>query len=49
MVLGPAARNIDGHRVATARVAAAVAGGLRRDGLPVAADGARAGQLIAHV
>jgi hypothetical protein len=29
MVLGPAARNIDGHRVATARVAAAVATGLR--------------------
>ncbi|SDX62445.1 FAD binding domain-containing protein [Amycolatopsis xylanica] len=28
MVLGPAARNIDGHRVATARVAAAVAAGL---------------------
>ena len=30
MVLGPAARNIDGHRVATARVAAAVAAGARR-------------------
>jgi hypothetical protein len=29
MVLGPAARNIDGHRVATARAAAAVAAGLR--------------------
>jgi cation diffusion facilitator CzcD-associated flavoprotein CzcO len=29
MVLGPAARNIDGHRVATARVAATVAAGLR--------------------
>lgn len=28
MVLGPAARNIDGHRAATARVAAAVAAGL---------------------
>jgi 2-polyprenyl-6-methoxyphenol hydroxylase-like FAD-dependent oxidoreductase len=28
MVLGPAARNIDGHRVATARVAAAIATGL---------------------
>lgn len=28
MVLGPAARNIDGHRVATARVAATVATGL---------------------
>jgi len=31
MVLGPAARNIDGHRVATTRAAAAVAAGLRRD------------------
>lgn len=31
MALGPAARNIDGHRVATARVAAAVAENLRRD------------------
>lgn len=30
MALGPAARNIDGHRVATARVAAAVAENLRR-------------------
>jgi cation diffusion facilitator CzcD-associated flavoprotein CzcO len=30
MVLGPAARNIDGHRVATARVAAAIAAGLNR-------------------
>jgi len=29
MVLGPAARNIDGHRVATARVATCVAAGLR--------------------
>ncbi len=28
MVLGPAARNIDGHRVATARVAAVIAAGL---------------------
>jgi hypothetical protein len=28
MVLGPAARNIDGHRVATARVAAAITTGL---------------------
>ncbi|MFJ7219508.1 FAD-dependent oxidoreductase [Amycolatopsis sp. NPDC098790] len=34
MVLGPAARNIDGHRVATARVAAAVTAFLRR-GSPV--------------
>ncbi|MEU4525437.1 NAD(P)-binding protein [Amycolatopsis sp. NPDC024027] len=31
MVLGPAARNIDGHRVATARVAAAVAAAVRAD------------------
>lgn len=31
MVLGPAARNIDGHRVATARVAAAIAGRLRQE------------------
>ncbi|MCR6483513.1 FAD/NAD(P)-binding protein [Amycolatopsis sp. OK19-0408] len=35
MVLGPAARNIDGHRVATARVAHAVAGSLRREGSSV--------------
>jgi NADPH-dependent 2,4-dienoyl-CoA reductase/sulfur reductase-like enzyme len=31
MVLGPAARNIDGHRVATARVATAIATGLNHD------------------
>jgi hypothetical protein len=31
MVLGPAARNIDGHRVATARVAATIAAGLEED------------------
>ncbi|WP_328617949.1 FAD/NAD(P)-binding protein [Amycolatopsis sp. NBC_00355] len=31
MVLGPAARNIDGHRVATARVAGAIARSLRGD------------------
>ncbi|HEY0641605.1 MAG TPA: FAD/NAD(P)-binding protein [Pseudonocardiaceae bacterium] len=31
MVLGPAARNIDGHRVATARVATTVAARLRED------------------
>jgi NADPH-dependent glutamate synthase beta subunit-like oxidoreductase len=31
MVLGPAARNIDGHRVATARVAATIAAGLAED------------------
>jgi hypothetical protein len=36
MVLGPAARNIDGHRVAAARAAAAVVVGLR-DGVPSAA------------
>jgi cation diffusion facilitator CzcD-associated flavoprotein CzcO len=29
MVLGPAARNIDGHRVATARIATTIAAGLR--------------------
>jgi cation diffusion facilitator CzcD-associated flavoprotein CzcO len=49
MALGPAARNIDGHRVATARVAAAVADGLRRGGLPIAADGAHVGRAVAHV
>jgi len=31
MVLGPAARNIDGHRVATARIAETVAARLRED------------------
>jgi hypothetical protein len=31
MVLGPAARNIDGHRVATARVAATIAARLTDD------------------
>lgn len=31
MVLGPAARNIDGHRVATARVAATIAAGLHSE------------------
>jgi hypothetical protein len=31
MVLGPAARNIDGHRVATTRAAAAIAAAVRRD------------------
>ncbi|KDN18882.1 FAD/NAD(P)-binding protein [Amycolatopsis rifamycinica] len=36
MVLGPAARNIDGHRVATARVAEAIARSLRGEA-PVAA------------
>lgn len=39
MVLGPAARNIDGHRVATARAASAVAAGLR-DGHVSAPDDA---------
>jgi NADPH-dependent 2,4-dienoyl-CoA reductase/sulfur reductase-like enzyme len=34
MVLGPAARNIDGHRVATARAAAAIAAGLRHADVP---------------
>lgn len=36
MVLGPAARNIDGHRVATARVAGAVAGIVRAASVAVA-------------
>ncbi|MER7762770.1 FAD/NAD(P)-binding protein [Streptomyces sp. NPDC097619] len=36
MVLGPAARNIDGHRVATARVAGAIAA--RLSGAPVEAE-----------
>jgi hypothetical protein len=40
MVLGPAARNIDGHRVATARVAASIAHSLRHGLVPVVA-GAR--------
>lgn len=31
MVLGPAARNIDGHRVATARIAGAIAAGVREE------------------
>jgi hypothetical protein len=35
MVLGPAARNIDGHRVATARVAATIAARLAARGRPV--------------
>jgi 2-polyprenyl-6-methoxyphenol hydroxylase-like FAD-dependent oxidoreductase len=34
MILGPAARNIDGHRVATERVATAVAHGLHHAGRP---------------
>jgi cation diffusion facilitator CzcD-associated flavoprotein CzcO len=37
MVLGPAARNIDGHRVATARVATAIATALKVD-LPAGLD-----------
>ncbi|WP_410589834.1 hypothetical protein [Amycolatopsis sp. lyj-23] len=36
-LLGRAACNIDGHRVATARVAAAVAHSLRHDRVPVVA------------
>jgi cation diffusion facilitator CzcD-associated flavoprotein CzcO len=35
MVIGPAARNIDGHRVATARVAGAIAARLEADRGPV--------------
>ncbi|MFC9855967.1 MULTISPECIES: FAD-dependent oxidoreductase [unclassified Streptomyces] len=38
MVLGPAARNIDGHRVATARVATAVAAHLESPAVPLLAD-----------
>jgi Pyridine nucleotide-disulphide oxidoreductase len=38
MILGPAARNIDGHRVATGRVAAAIAAGLREDGRTMSPD-----------
>jgi cation diffusion facilitator CzcD-associated flavoprotein CzcO len=38
MVLGPAARNIDGHRVATARIVEAISAGLRA-GEPVGARG----------
>ncbi|MEC3976942.1 FAD/NAD(P)-binding protein [Amycolatopsis sp. H20-H5] len=47
MALGPAARNIDGHRVATARVAAAVAAGLR-DGCAAPIPGLP-DQVAAHV
>lgn len=48
MVLGPAARNIDGHRVATARVADAVAQVVGRGPEPVAATAlsARAGSGV---
>lgn len=45
MVLGPAARNIDGHRVAAARVAAAVTAGLRR---PVTAGEPARQKVAAH-
>ncbi|MEO3977669.1 FAD/NAD(P)-binding protein [Streptomyces sp. CAU 1734] len=45
MVLGPAARNIDGHRVATARVAATIAAGLGAKDRPRVTDG----RVIAHV
>ncbi|MFI1888505.1 FAD-dependent oxidoreductase [Streptomyces jumonjinensis] len=44
MVLGPAARNIDGHRVATARVATAVAAQLE-----TAAGAVRTGRAVARV
>jgi cation diffusion facilitator CzcD-associated flavoprotein CzcO len=37
LVLGPAARNIDGHRVATARVAASIAHSLRHGHVPAVA------------
>ena len=37
LMLGPAARNIDGHRVATARVAASIAHSLRPERLPAVA------------
>ena len=43
MVLGPAARNIDGHRVATARVSVTVAAGLGRTGVPAPAETIRPG------
>ncbi|MGQ0841201.1 FAD/NAD(P)-binding protein [Actinokineospora sp.] len=43
MVLGPAARNIDGHRVATARVAATVAAHL---GAPSTLDRTAVGALV---
>lgn len=42
MVLGPAARNIDGHRVATARVAGAIAAMLRTRG-PIGREMAASG------
>jgi hypothetical protein len=37
LVLGPAARNIDGHRVATARVAASIAHSQRHGRVPAVA------------
>jgi hypothetical protein len=46
MVLGPAARNIDGHRVAAARAAAAVMVGLR-DGVRLDVPGRMAGEEVA--
>jgi hypothetical protein len=46
MVLGPAARNIDGHRVATARAAAAVATGLREGSVPEPDDRTSRGSLV---
>jgi NADPH-dependent 2,4-dienoyl-CoA reductase/sulfur reductase-like enzyme len=46
MVLGPAARNIDGHRVATARVAATIAAGIADDAVPdTASETARPGEV----
>ena len=50
MILGPAARNIDGHRVATERVAAAVAAGLNLTGppAPLTAHAERAHAERAH-
>lgn len=39
LMLGPAARNIDGHRVATARVAASIAHSLRQERVPVVTGG----------
>ncbi|MFI5617937.1 FAD-dependent monooxygenase [Streptomyces sp. NPDC051567] len=47
MILGPAARNIDGHRVATARVATAVAARLGESPVPRAAKAE--GGVVARV
>ena len=48
MALSPAARNIDGHRVATARVAAVVARGLANDGRPAVVAGQTYARPVAH-